>query len=236
MVGNNQTLLQSLAGKTCIVTGGTSGIGKETVIGLTRLYADVTIIGRSKEKCEAVTNEIISSTNNKNIRYLLADLSSMNAVRRLAESIVASNSPIDILISDAGGIFSRYELTEDGFESTIALNYLSPFLLTRLLLSNIRKSGSAKIINVKSKAGLNEDEYWIDSIKTICSNFPIFNLSLKGVKSFGKSVVYLGVEPNMINALHRKIVEAISPTPEDSRRYYELDLYEASGRRANKKR
>ncbi|MCL5439750.1 MAG: SDR family oxidoreductase [Candidatus Thermoplasmatota archaeon] len=150
MMGDNQTLLQSLVGKTCIVTGGTSGIGKETVTGLARLHADVTIIGRSKEKCEAVTNEIISSTNNKNIRYLLADLSSMYAVRRLADSIVASNSPIDILINDAGGIFSRYALTEDGFESTIALNYLSPFLLTRLLLSNIRKSGSAKIINVGS--------------------------------------------------------------------------------------
>ena len=81
-------------------------------------------------------------------------------------------------------------------------------------------------ITVKFQAGLNDDEYWIDSIKTICSNFPMFNLSLKGVKSFGKSVVYLGVESNMINALHRKIVEAISPTPEDSRRYYELDLYE----------
>ncbi len=81
-------------------------------------------------------------------------------------------------------------------------------------------------ITVKSQAGLNEDEYWIDSIKTICSNFPVFNLSLKGVKSFGKSVVYLGVESNMINALHRKIVEVISPSPENSRRYYELDLYE----------
>ena len=81
-------------------------------------------------------------------------------------------------------------------------------------------------ITVKSQAGLNEDEYWIDSIKKICSNFAMFNLSLKGVKSFGKSVVYLGVESNMINALHRKIVEAISPSPENSRRFYELDLYE----------
>ncbi len=81
-------------------------------------------------------------------------------------------------------------------------------------------------ITVKSQAGLNEDEYWIDSIKTICSNFPVFNLSLKGVKSFGKSVVYLGVESDRINVLHRKIVEAISPNPENSRRYYELDLYE----------
>ena len=81
-------------------------------------------------------------------------------------------------------------------------------------------------ITVKSQAGLNEDEYWIDSIKTICSNFAIFTLSLKGVKSFGKSVVYLGVESDRIQVLHRKIVEAISPNPENSRRYYELDLYE----------
>ena len=81
-------------------------------------------------------------------------------------------------------------------------------------------------ITVKSQAGLNEDGYWIDSIKTICSNFAIFTLSLKGVKSFGKSVVYLGVESDRIHVLHRKIVEAISPNPENSRRYYELDLYE----------
>ena len=81
-------------------------------------------------------------------------------------------------------------------------------------------------ITVKSQAGLKEDEYWIDSIKTICSNFPMFNLSLKGVKSFGKSVVYLGVESDRINVLHRKIVEAISPDPENSMRYFELDLYE----------
>ena len=81
-------------------------------------------------------------------------------------------------------------------------------------------------VTVKSQACLNEDEFWIDSIKAICSTFPIFNLSIKGVKSFGNSVVYLGVEPHRINELHRKIVEAIHPNPEISRRYYELDLYE----------
>ena len=81
-------------------------------------------------------------------------------------------------------------------------------------------------ITVKSQAGLNEDEYWIDSIKTICRNFAMFNLSLKGVKSFGKSVVYLGVESERFHVLHRKIVKAISPNQENSRKYYELDLYE----------
>ena len=81
-------------------------------------------------------------------------------------------------------------------------------------------------VTVKSQAGLNEDECWIDSIKTICSSFPMFKLSLKGAKSFGNSVIYLGVESDRINELHRRIVEAVSPDPEISRRYYELDLYE----------
>ena len=81
-------------------------------------------------------------------------------------------------------------------------------------------------VTVKSQAGLNEDESWIDSIKTICNTFPMFNLSIKGVKAFENSVVYLGVESRKINDLHRKIVEAIHPDPEISKRYYELDLYE----------
>lgn len=81
-------------------------------------------------------------------------------------------------------------------------------------------------ITVKSQAGLNEDESWIDSIKIICGSFPSFKLWLKNVKSFGKSIVYLGVESERINELHRRIVEAIHPNPEISKRYYELDLYE----------
>lgn len=81
-------------------------------------------------------------------------------------------------------------------------------------------------VTVKSQAGLNEDECWIDSIKTICSTFPMFNLSIRGVKSFGNSVVYLGVDSHRINELHRRIVGAIHPDPEISKRYYELDLYE----------
>ena len=81
-------------------------------------------------------------------------------------------------------------------------------------------------ITVKSQAGLTEDGCWIDSINSICGSFPVLNLAIKGVKSFGNSVVYLGVESDKINELHRRIVGAISPDPEISRRYYELDLYE----------
>lgn len=81
-------------------------------------------------------------------------------------------------------------------------------------------------ITVKSQAGLSEDEIWIDSIKTVCESFPRFILTMKGIKSFGDAVVYLGIESDRIKELHRKIVESISSDPEIGRRYYELDLYQ----------
>jgi 2'-5' RNA ligase len=68
--------------------------------------------------------------------------------------------------------------------------------------------------------------FWIDSIKIICEAFPKFRLSLTGVKSFGTSVVYLGVKSTRIYELHRKIIQGISPDPEINKRYFELELYE----------
>ena len=89
----------AFSGKKCIVTGGTSGIGKETALGLARLQGDVTIVGRSGEKCEAVRSEIISATSNRDISYEIADLSSMDAVRVLAEKIASGTSRIDVLVN-----------------------------------------------------------------------------------------------------------------------------------------
>ena len=152
----------AFSGKKCIITGGTSGIGKETALGLARLQGDVTIVGRSREKCEAVRSEIISATSNRDISYEIADLSSMDAVRVLAEKIASGTSRIDVLINNAGGVFSRYRVTKDGFESTIALNYLSPVLLTRLLFPILKLSEGAKIINIGSsvhKSGRTELDF-----------------------------------------------------------------------------
>ena len=144
-----------LSGKKCIVTGGTSGIGKETALGLARLQGDVTIVGRSREKCETVRNEIISATSNRDVSYEIADLSSMDALRILAEKITSSTGHIDVLINNAGGVFNRYIVTKDGFESTIALNYLSPVLFTRLLFPILKLSGGARIINIGSSVHKN---------------------------------------------------------------------------------
>ena len=81
-------------------------------------------------------------------------------------------------------------------------------------------------ITIKSQAGLSDDELWVDSVKGICESFPIFSVSIKSVNCFGTSVVYLGVESKKIKELHSRIVRAISPDPETSRKYFELDLYE----------
>jgi NAD(P)-dependent dehydrogenase (short-subunit alcohol dehydrogenase family) len=139
-----------LSGKLCIITGGTSGIGKETAMGLAMLGGEVTIVGRSKEKCEKVRNEITSATSNREITCEVADLSSMDSVRKLAGNIATDKGRIDVLINNAGGIFSKYILTGDGFESTISLDYLSPVLLTRFLLPALKLSHDAKIINIGS--------------------------------------------------------------------------------------
>jgi len=148
--GSNGVKAGDLSGKTCIVTGSTSGIGLETTIGLAKLHGDIVMVGRSKEKCETVKNEINVMTGNENISYEVADLSSMESVRNLAEKILSTRSHIDILINNAGGFFSRYNLTKDGFEKTIALDYLSPVLLTRLLFPKLQSSGPARIINMGS--------------------------------------------------------------------------------------
>jgi 2'-5' RNA ligase len=81
-------------------------------------------------------------------------------------------------------------------------------------------------ITVKSQAGLSDDEIWLGSVKAMCESFPIFGVSIKSVNSFGASVVYLGIESKKIKELHSKIVRAVSPDPEASMKYFELDLYE----------
>ena len=150
---------RSMKGRISVVTGGTSGIGKETAIGLSRLGSHVIIVGRSREKCQDTVEEIESITDNVNISFETADLSSMESVRRLAETISSKNPRIHVLVNNAGGVFSSRMLTADGYESTMALGYLSPFLLTHLLLPSLMAADRARIVNIGSsvhKSGLRD--------------------------------------------------------------------------------
>lgn len=139
-------------GKTILITGATDGIGKETARALAKQGATVVIVGRSREKGERVLAELKQTTGNANIELLLADLSSMNEVRALAEAFKAKHNRLDVLVNNAGAIYDKREVTVDGYERTFATNHLAYFLLTNLLLDLLKKSAPARIVNVASEA------------------------------------------------------------------------------------
>ena len=141
-----------MKGKTCLITGGTNGIGKSAARSLAAMGATVIISGRSAAKAERVVDEIKLATGNQSVSALVADLALQEDVRRLAQEFAARHSRLDVLINNAGAVFlKRYE-TPDGLEMTFAVNHLSHFLLTNLLLDRLLAAAPARIINVSSAA------------------------------------------------------------------------------------
>jgi NAD(P)-dependent dehydrogenase (short-subunit alcohol dehydrogenase family) len=145
----------NMHGKTCLITGGTNGIGKSAALALARLGATVVIIGRSAEKTSQVVAQIRAATGNQNVDALLADLSSQQDVRRLANEFQSKYAQLHVLLNNAGGTFLTRQLSVDGIEMTWALNHLAYFLLTNLLLDTLKASAPARIINVSSDAHAN---------------------------------------------------------------------------------
>lgn len=145
-----------IEGKTCLITGSTSGIGKEIAIGLAKMKANVVLVGRSKAKCQATLEEIWRnasiSTNKNRVSYLLADLSSQASIHQLANEFLDSYESLDILINNAGVFLSRRSTTVDSIEYTFAVNHLAPFLLTNLLFERIKASSPSRIITTSSVA------------------------------------------------------------------------------------
>ncbi len=145
-----------IEGKTCLITGSTSGIGKEIAIGLAKMKANVILVGRNKAKCQATVEEILRNasvgTNKNRVSYLLADLSSQASIRQLANKFFDSYESLDILVNNAGVFLSRRFTTVDGIEYTFAVNHLAPFLLTNLLFERIKASSPSRIITTSSVA------------------------------------------------------------------------------------
>lgn len=145
-------LTETLAGKTCLVTGATDGIGKVTARKLAELGARVWIVGRNEEKARTVAAEIARRTGEGSVAYRIADLSRMVAVRDLAHRLRDELDRLDVLVNNVGALFTRLELTPEGFERTFALNHLGPFLLTHHLRPLLEASAPARIVNVSSEA------------------------------------------------------------------------------------
>jgi NAD(P)-dependent dehydrogenase (short-subunit alcohol dehydrogenase family) len=150
----NETNL--LEGKTCMVTGATSGIGLATARGLAKLGARVVVVGRDANKCTRVVKDIRQQSGNPEVDCLLADLSDQAQIRKLALEFQESYARLHVLVNNAGGFFLRRQESVDGLEMTFALNHLNYFLLTILLIEVLKASAPARIVNVSSESHRNE--------------------------------------------------------------------------------
>jgi retinol dehydrogenase 14 len=147
----NQHDARPMAGRTVVVTGGTSGIGRATAERLAQLGATVAVTGRDPARTQDTADQIRSSTGTP-VQAFTADLSDQAQVRQLAADLLAALPRIDVLVNNAGGYWNTRHVTEDGLERTFAVNHLAPFLLTALLLDRIRQSSDGRVVNVSSNA------------------------------------------------------------------------------------
>src|SRR3954447_23612124 len=126
-----------------VLTGATSGIGRAAAAELVRRGAEVAIVGRDPERVKETAGGVMHEH--------VADLSSLDDIRRLADELLERYERIDVLANNAGAMFTTRRLTPDGYEETFALNHLAPFLLTQLLMDRLRAS-RARVITTASDA------------------------------------------------------------------------------------
>ena len=141
-----------MKGKTCVITGATSGIGEASALALARLGADLAIICRSPERGAATKSLIEKESGRDCVRLFSADMERLDDVRRVAAELDGALDKIDVLLNNAAVTMLRREETADGNEMTFGVNHLAPFLLTHYLLPLIAKTPGARIVNVASGA------------------------------------------------------------------------------------
>lgn len=138
--------------KRCLVTGATSGIGRQTAVELARRGARVVVVARSASKGERTVNEIAATTGRADLELLLCDFASQRSIRTAAHVALERYPAIHVLVNNAAVLNMRRETTDDGLEAMFAVNHLGYFLFTTLLLDRLIASAPARIINVASDA------------------------------------------------------------------------------------
>lgn len=141
-----------VADKVVLVTGATSGIGLEAARELARRGARVVMAGRDAERIEEARGRVVGRATEARVDTVLADLASQAQVREMASEVLDRYPEIHLLINNAALVTNRRTLTEDGVETTFAVNHLAPYLLTRLLLDRLRESAPARVVTVASEA------------------------------------------------------------------------------------
>ena len=149
-----------LSGKTCIVTGASSGIGREIALGLASMNAQVVLACRSEARGKAALNWIQDNVKNAKLKLVLVDLSEKLSIQRAANEILAEHPSIDILVNNAGVWPVKKKVTADGHELTFATNVLGYYRLTHYLLDALKAKGPSRIVNIASSfaGGLQLDD------------------------------------------------------------------------------
>ena len=199
-----------MEGKTCLITGGSDGIGYAAARELARMGARVVIVGRNAAKTDDAVQRITAETGNPAVDRLLADLSSQREVRRLAAEALQRLPRLDVLLNNAGAIFLSNQRSVDGLEMTFALNHIGYFLLTTLLLDRLRESAPSRIINVSSSSHGSPGRFRLEDLPKPGSN--------RGYRAYGRSKLCnilftyelarrLEGENITVNALHPGLVQ-----------------------------
>jgi retinol dehydrogenase 13 len=144
------TTSASMAGKVCVVSGSTSGVGLEAVRRLACGGAQIVMVCRNRSKAEAIRSELVDQYNVE-VEIIIADFSVLDDVRKAADLLLSSCPRIDVLINSAGLHSTTRTTTRDGFETVFCVNHLAPFLLTYLLVDRLKQSAPARIIQVNSE-------------------------------------------------------------------------------------
>jgi NAD(P)-dependent dehydrogenase (short-subunit alcohol dehydrogenase family) len=141
-----------MQGKTVVATGATSGIGEAAVVALAGMGARIVIVARDEARAKGTMQKLEAKAPGLGHRLHLADLSSMAETRRVGEAIAASEPRIDVLINNAGALFSNRRVTPEGLELTFALNHMAYFVLTEALRDKLVASAPARIVSTSSIA------------------------------------------------------------------------------------
>ena len=137
----------SMAGKTCVITGATSGIGRSAALQLAAMGARAVVIARDRQRGAAMLAELQTRFPGVEHRVHYADLLRLDQVKRVAADIAAEEPRIDVLLNNAGGMFARRKLMPDGLERTFILNHATPFVLTHRLRAPLFAAAPARVVN-----------------------------------------------------------------------------------------
>ena len=178
-----------LDGKTAIVTGANTGIGKETVVDLATRGARVIMACRSLKRGEAAKKEIVERTGSNNVAVKHLDLASLRSIRAFAEDVNSNEARLDILVNNAAFINATgFTKTEDGFERTMGVNHLGHFLLTNLLVDLLKKSAPSRVVVVSSRAHHAELLEWLSGAELALNFEKMTNdISYEGHRAYAES-------------------------------------------------